>query len=254
MGMLRDTLKQAKLNLYESIFTRKRRIALDRPVFSFTFDDAPRSAATVGRKILEDAGAAGTYYLALGIQADPSDTEPFVSVDEIRSLYAAGHDIECHTYSHINLARTPVHTAAADCEKNRQAISDVTGQQAVAHFAYPFGGVGLKAKHRLGQVYRTMRTVDFGINYGMTDMLHLRAVDIFSCQFDRQRISEVIETAQQNNAWTIFYTHEVTDNPSQWGTRSEELDWVVRECAGTSGAILTVNQASELIESKGSSA
>jgi hypothetical protein len=35
------------------------------PLFSFTFDDFPRSALEVGGKILRAHGVAGTYYVSL---------------------------------------------------------------------------------------------------------------------------------------------------------------------------------------------
>ena len=38
-----------------------------QPLISFTFDDFPRSALTVGGEILERHGARGTYYASLGV-------------------------------------------------------------------------------------------------------------------------------------------------------------------------------------------
>ncbi len=45
------------------LFRQTVRMRNARPLVSFTFDDAPRSAGTTGAGILEASGACGTYYV-----------------------------------------------------------------------------------------------------------------------------------------------------------------------------------------------
>ena len=233
--------------MLESIFARNICIDLDRPIFSFTFDDAPLSAANAGANILEKANTTGTYYVALGIGQESGDFEPFIDADDIRSLHTRGHDIQCHTYSHLNLRKTSRQLYFADCKKNRTGITNITSQNHVSHFAYPFGVVNLSIKKNLGNVYDTLRTVDFGINHGLTDKTHLRAIEIFSCRLDKQKIRLAIDKSVKSNAWTIFFTHDVKDSPTPWGATPEDLQWVVNECRKVAGDIMNIREAYQII-------
>jgi len=240
-------LKKIKLSVLESTYARQLNIDLDKPIFSFTFDDAPLSAANTGARILEEANTTGTYYLALGLESDKDAPEPLISADDIRSLHLRGHDIQCHTFSHLNLRRHSRQEYDADCEKNRKRITEITKQSHVSHFAYPYGTVSLSAKRNLGKIYNTMRTVDFGINHGLTDVTHLRAIETFSSCIDRQKIKQAIDASVKNNAWAIFFTHDVKDHPTPWGATPEDLQWVVDECCKVDGDILNVRQAYQKI-------
>ncbi len=247
MNMIRPFIKKIKLSVLETIYARRLNIDLDKPIFSFTFDDAPLSSADTGAKILEAASSTGTYYVALGLESDKDAPEPLLDVDDIRLLHSKGHDIQCHTFSHLNLRRHSKQEYIADCENNRTRIANITKQDHVAHFAYPFGAVSLSAKRNLGKTYKSLRTVDFGINYGLTDKTHLRAIEIFSNSLDRQKIKLAIEASVKNNAWTIFFTHDVKDPPSPWGATPEDLQWVVDECRKVDADMLNVRRAYQKI-------
>lgn len=247
MSAIRSLLKKIKLLVLEAVHTKKVCIDLDKPIFSFTFDDVPLSAAYAGAEILEEVNTTGTYYVALGIKPDSDETEPFISEEDIRSLHLRGHDIQCHTFSHLNLRKHSKEQYITDCKKNRSAIIDITKQHHVSHFAYPFGLVGLSVKKILGNEYATLRTVDFGINYGVTDVTHLRAIQIFSNTIEREEIRKAIKDSSKYNAWTIFFTHDVKNDPTPWGATPEDMQWVVDECKKVDGAMLNVNDAYQII-------
>jgi peptidoglycan/xylan/chitin deacetylase (PgdA/CDA1 family) len=247
MDYFRQLIKKTKLLFLESVYVKQLNIDIEKPIFSFTFDDAPLSSAKTGGRILEEANATGTYYVALGLQADKSAPEPLLDAEEIQSLHNKGHDIQCHTYGHLNLRWLSRKKYLPDCEMNRAYIRDITRQDNVLHFAYPFGSVGLSAKKCLGNIYSTLRTVDSGINYGLTDASHLRAIEIFSARLDKQKIREAINATVINNAWTIFFTHDVRLQPSPWGSTPGDFQWVVDECRKVDADILNITQAHQKI-------
>ncbi|MGT2503336.1 polysaccharide deacetylase family protein [Bradyrhizobium guangxiense] len=73
---------------------------------SFTFDDAPDSAAGEGAALLEQHGGRGTFYLAGSLIGQPSDHWHGLSDDAIVGLHRAGHEIACHTFSHQRLGQS----------------------------------------------------------------------------------------------------------------------------------------------------
>src|SRR5437870_5577238 len=80
---------------------------LDWPggVASFTFDDFPKSALTVGGAILEKYEARATYYTAMQLAGTQNHLGPMFEVDDIAAAHRAGHEIACHTFSHLGCRR-----------------------------------------------------------------------------------------------------------------------------------------------------
>ena len=247
MGAIRSLLKAVKLFVFENIYTRNITIKNDKAVFSFTFDDVPISAATNGASILENVNATGTYYVALGMEgaedANDGNDKRFINDAEILSLYKNGHDIGCHTYSHLNIRKSKTKNVVSDCEKNTHRLQDILKTTSIDHFAYPFGMVSPGGKRELGCKYKTLRTTDHGINTGKTDLTHLRAVRLYSNHFDKDNIQSIINEAVKNKAWVIFYSHDICETPSEWGTNTEDFKWVVEQCAKSDGEILNVSHA-----------
>jgi len=76
------------------------RLQAHAPMVSFTFDDAPDSAAGEGAALLEAHGGLGTFYLAGSLIDQPGDFWRGLSNDAIVRLHRGGHEIGCHTFSH----------------------------------------------------------------------------------------------------------------------------------------------------------
>src|SRR5260221_13895336 len=68
------------------------------PRVSFTFDDVPQRAATVGAPILEEYDARGTFYISGGLVDQRSGNWDGISADHIIGLRRGGHELACHTF------------------------------------------------------------------------------------------------------------------------------------------------------------
>src|SRR5277367_2947024 len=104
---LRTSLGDAHRAFLRGVARREARIENDRPYVSFTFDDFPKTALTVGGKILEDSGARGTYYAAPGLMGTISEVGLNFDKEDLQQLIASGHELGNHTYSHVHARRTP---------------------------------------------------------------------------------------------------------------------------------------------------
>src|SRR5579862_392377 len=138
--------------------SRPADIAWPQGVVSFTFDDFPKSALSTGGAILEKYGLNGTYYAALGLAGSTSgDMGPLHDQGDIRAAHARGHEIACHTYSHLDCSQAPPRAILADIEDNAAALSALIDGAALANFAYPFGALSLAAKRVLSAHFDTCR-------------------------------------------------------------------------------------------------
>jgi peptidoglycan/xylan/chitin deacetylase (PgdA/CDA1 family) len=211
--------------------TRPARINWPGGVVSFTFDDFPRSAWVNGGAILEKYDRRGTYYTAMGLAGTASNLGPMFTFDDLRAAHAQGHEIACHTFSHRDCARVPAAEIAREIDKNTDALSQALGGAAVANFAYPFGGVSQSAKHALARRFASCRGTGRGLIRGTADLADLPGTSLYSQNFDRDQLCQLIEDAQAENAWLIFYTHDVAEEPSPFGCTPAQFQSIVAYAA-----------------------
>lgn len=211
--------------------TRPGKIRWPGGVVSFTFDDFPRSAWVNGGAILEKYGRRGTYYAALGLAGTANHLGPMFELDDLREAHARGHEIACHTFSHRDCARVPAAEIAAEIDRNAAALSAALDGARVENFAYPFGGVSQSAKGALAKRFVSCRGTGKGLNRGTVDLADLFSTSLYSHNFDRARLCQLIEDAQAENAWLIFYTHDVAEEPSPFGCTPAHFQSIVAYAA-----------------------
>jgi peptidoglycan/xylan/chitin deacetylase (PgdA/CDA1 family) len=217
--------------------TRPARIDWPGGVVSFTFDDFPRSAWVNGGAILEKYGCRGTYYAAMGLAGTANNLGPMFTLDDLRATHAQGHEIACHTFSHRDCARVPAAEIAAEIDKNAEALSQAVGGAAVTNFAYPFGGVSQSAKSLLSRRFVSCRGTGHGLVRGTTDLADLPSTSLYSHNFDRDRLCRLIEDARADNAWLIFYTHDVAEEPSPFGCTPAQFQAIVAYAVENTAAL-----------------
>ena len=60
-----------------------------------------------------------------------------------------------------------------------------------------------------------------------------------------RRVAAALKSAAKRKAWVIGFTHDVSDTPSAWGTRSEYLDVLLHQAHQLGFVILPVTAALE---------
>jgi peptidoglycan/xylan/chitin deacetylase (PgdA/CDA1 family) len=201
-------------------------LALTRPMITFSFDDVPATAATAGAEVLEAAGLKGTFYVCAGLEDGNGPMGQYGSADDARRLAAAGHEVACHTFSHLDCGQADEATITADVERNRLALLERRAGAPVS-FAYPYGDVSFSAKRALGRRFKTLRTVQAGLVISGADANQLPAVGIEG-EDGEARAFRWMDEAARRNAWLILYTHDVAEAPSAWGCTPGALERLAR--------------------------
>jgi peptidoglycan/xylan/chitin deacetylase (PgdA/CDA1 family) len=187
------------------------------PMVSFTFDDVPKSAATVGAAILEAQGARGTYYVIGNQVGTSSALWDMIDREDIVTLHRHGHEIACHTFSHKRACDIDAATLSAEIERNQQYLRSLAPSIRIENFAYPFGYGSFVRKRQLKTVFKSCRSIVPGVNSGTVDLQFLRAMPLIDRRVDRDGIERAFDQAQIANGWLIFYSHDVADQPSPYG-------------------------------------
>jgi peptidoglycan/xylan/chitin deacetylase (PgdA/CDA1 family) len=194
------------------------RLRNQAPMVSFTFDDIPKSAATIGAGILEHHGVRGTFYVSGGLVGSTSSPHwAAADVPDIVGLHRRGHEIGCHTFSHRRTCDLDAASLTAEIEQNRRYLHAVNPFIKIENFAYPFGCGSFGRKRQLKAAFQSSRSIVPGVNSGTVDLQFLRAMPLINKHIDRDAIERALDETQSNNGWLIFYGHDVAEAPSPYG-------------------------------------
>jgi len=224
---------------------RPAKVELNRPMVSFAFDDAPVSALTTGAKILEARGVRGTYFISAGLAGQDSTMGRYATREELLAASAAGHELGCHTYSHLDCGGADEATIAADIARNEAVLAE-WGAPRPTNFAYPYGDVSPTAKRLLAKRYGLSRALHHGLIQSGTDLNQAPAIGIEG-PAGGIYARRWLEYAVSRRAWVIFYTHDVTENPSVCGCTPRVLRELVDRARSLGCDIVTVAEGARRV-------
>jgi peptidoglycan/xylan/chitin deacetylase (PgdA/CDA1 family) len=187
----------------------------DRPMVSFTFDDAPASAARAGAELLEARGLKGVFYACAGLAGTEGPMGRYAEAADYARLAGAGHEIGCHTFSHLDCGRAPGTAALAEAVCNADQLEAWDIPYPIT-FAYPYGDVAAGPKAILAQRFKLLRALHPGLVEKGCDLNQAPAVGIEG-RHGEATARRWLEQARARKAWLILYTHDVQVDPSQWG-------------------------------------
>jgi peptidoglycan/xylan/chitin deacetylase (PgdA/CDA1 family) len=223
--------------LARNFATKKLPMHNTRPMVSFTFDDVPLSACDTGTRILEQHGARGTFYIAGAGCGKTSPVGLLASVEQLRAIWLRGHEIGCQTYLHSAVSRLYRSELETEFLRNQSALKMIDDKIAVRNFAYPYGDLSFRARLYLETQFDSCRSADHGINRQTADLGSLKSWPLENSTIDRKKIAALIADTVRHNGWLIFISHDVGEQPSQYGVVPDLLEWAVMT-AKNSGCVL----------------
>ena len=222
---------------------RPARIGARRPIASITFDDFPKSAWEMGGRILARHQARGTYYTAGRFCGRTEEGIVFYDESDLFALAAAGHEIACHGFGHEKTPLLSTEALAADRERNSRFLKIFLNGKSPESYAYPHGASSVRTKKFYGAHFSNARGVHPGINRGRIDLAQLNAVSLESRCFRKENLDAAIAAAMRDKGWICFYTHDVSDSPSEYGSTPAMLEMTLKSLAAAGIEILPMREA-----------
>lgn len=219
-----------------------------RPIVTFTFDDVPASACELGARILERQGGRGTFYVAGGGCGTADLGGPsHASIDQLRTVWANGHEIGCHTYSHPAIRHMSLDDLGRELSSNQAVLKKISDDIVVRNFAYPYGDLSIRTKRYLEGRFDSCRSGHAGINIGIADLGALDACPLQNASLDRAKFAKLIAEVVQNCGWLILYSHDVAESPSRYGVSPDLLEWAVSAATASGCVLATVAEGLKLL-------
>jgi len=233
--------------LARNVPAKKLTMRNTQPLVSFTFDDAAATACTTGAALLEQFHARGTFYICGGKCGKPSPTGRLAAAEQLKALHAKGHEIACHSYSHMPVVGISRQALASDLDRNRFFLQGILGNIPISNFAYPYGDISFATKRYLGGRYDSCRALTPGVNADVADLGVLKCNALEQTSIGRQGVSHLITEAVRRNGWLLFASHDVEDMPSQYGVRPELVTFALRSALAAGCRLVTVAQALRIL-------
>lgn len=214
------------------------------PLATFTFDDFPASAYTVAGRLLERADARATYFASAEFLGRTVNGLSHYDAAMLADIHAAGHEIGCHSHDHVSLPTRGAAFATDSSRRNAEAMKEVLGSDfTMTSFAYPYGDVSLRVKRAMKRMYSVCRGVRQQLNRGYVDLAQVGVVSLEARHWVAARMAQTIAEAVRTNAWMVFLTHDVSDDPTPYGSTPDMLQATLRLVQEAGVSILPMKSA-----------
>jgi peptidoglycan/xylan/chitin deacetylase (PgdA/CDA1 family) len=242
-ALLDRAAKSAKVRLARNVKLNALDTSLAEPVVSFSFDDFPRSALHEGGRILRERGWAGTYFAAGSFCGKRVGGLDYFDRDDLVQAAEEGHEIGCHTFGHLRLPETGPAEIEADLRRNAEFVAQSLPGHRLSSFAYPFGDLHLGQKALIARRFPICRGIWPGINAGRMDFAQLKAVGLERWSLDALDVDAWLDKTEAERGWLIFFTHDVSDDPSRFGCLRKTFEAVADAVARRGIRVLPVKNA-----------
>jgi peptidoglycan/xylan/chitin deacetylase (PgdA/CDA1 family) len=219
----------------------KLRVDTNRPIVSFTFDDCPQSAFKNALPVLEKRGWSGTIYAAMGLCGTTNHLGLHMTEEEMQRASENGHEIADHTFSHLDANAVSPDVFLSDIEKNKSAFKRL-GLPPANNFAYPYGAVNAAVKSALSKKFNLLRGIETPQQNKVLDLNQAASQRLYSGKnFNASR--KAIQNLARTPGWLILFTHDVRDNPSEYGCTPKEFSTILDDVAAINADVLPVKDA-----------
>jgi peptidoglycan/xylan/chitin deacetylase (PgdA/CDA1 family) len=216
-----------------------------RPMISFCFDDVTDTSVSIGAALLEARGLRGTFFVCAGLLGETGHMGAYATRDQLVRVAAAGHDIGCHTFSHLDCGQASARDIAQDLERNSLALANL-GVARPTTFAFPFGDVSAAAKYAAGSRFRLCRALHHGVIGRDVDLNQAPAVGIEGAKGEAVA-RRWMRAAARQGGWLILYTHTLGPTASEFGCSVETFTRLVDEAIAGGFDIVTVARGADLL-------
>lgn len=188
-------------------------VPFNQGMATITIDDGYSTQWTYARGFLNQRGIDATFYIVT--QAIQENWVGFMTLPQIRTLAAEGHELGSHTVNHPDLTTVSNAELFRQLSQSRDYLLANAGVASVPDFASPYGLYDQRVIDAVRPLYASHRTVRALPNWRDSDPYELGAFDTFGSVSVGQ-VMGWIDQAVAQRSWLILCFHEFTPgNPTR---------------------------------------
>ncbi len=205
----------------------------------FSFDDGNSTDYRVVYPLLEARELKGVVYINPDFQDRGRSCH--MTWKQVKKLDEAGWDIECHSYSHANLQDLEDKEIEMEMNSvdNAFKANDLDPPE---HHAFPYGYFDERVQEIVGQHRITQRTTMDGINTYPYNLEKLKSVCM--C-YNVDTLNDYVDEVTKKGGLLIFYTHDVQEEPYEWGIEKDKFIEVLDYSISKDVEIVTMSEFME---------
>lgn len=193
-------------------------------VVSLTFDDGDADNYSV-RSSLAENNLHATFYVVSGF----TNSNGYMTDDQLRDLYNDGNEIGGHTLSHVKLTEVRGDDLKREVCQDRDNL--VSYGFEVESFAYPFGHYDDEARQMVKDCgYQNARGVSGGPEFfPPSDGYGLRAMPYVVSDTRFSKLTRYVTDVENGGGgWVIFVFHHVCDGCDQYAIKLDVFEKFAR--------------------------
>ncbi|RYF88240.1 MAG: hypothetical protein EON95_20625 [Caulobacteraceae bacterium] len=132
-------------------------------------------------------------------------------------------------------------------DANAAWVSERLDGYEMTTFAWPFGDATVGAKRLVRGRFEMARGVRDGINMGREDRGLIKSIGLESRRLPGYDLERLMAEAAETRGWLTAYGHDVSDRPTDYGCRPEDLDRVLTAAKAAGLKIAPVGAAWALV-------
>lgn len=215
----------------------------DRPIISFTFDDFPASGYMNTAQLFKQAGVQATFYTSIGLLGGVAPTGRIASRELFREVLSSPHEVGCHTFDHLGAFETPFNAYRASVERNLRELRLFDPLASFVTHSYPISFPRIRTKRYVSRRFAACRAGGQTYNQGAVDLAYLQSFFIERSRSNPAAIREQIGRSVQAKGWLIFSTHDVDENPTEYGCTPGLFGKILEWSLDSGARILSVRDA-----------
>jgi|GEM_PF-4824665 len=213
---------------------------VQKPMFTFTFDDGYNTDYKYAYPILLKAGYKGVSYVVTGTIGDSGK----LSLEALNLLQDSGWDISSHTLNHTYYKLESFEAFKQELIDSRQWLLDHGFIRGADHFSYPGGWNDNTIRLEVAKLYKTARLniEQRRESIPPSDIYRLKAVPVVT-GMSLETIREKIDATMKNGQWLILMFHKVVPGGTGQDITPEFFEQIVDYLVSHDAKVVTMSEA-----------
>ena len=215
---------------------------VERPMFTFTFDDGSETDYTYAFPILSKAGYAGVSYVITG----KIENSGKLTLEQLTLLQERGWDISSHTENHAYYSPESFEIFRQELSDSRECLLSNGFIRGADHFSYPGGWNDSAIRVEVAMLYKTARINIEQRRESMppSDAYRLKAVPVVA-DTSFETLKEKIDATIKSGQWLILMFQKVVPEATGQDVTPEYFQQIVDYLVSIDARVVTMSDVIE---------